>query len=86
MKELWSERCRGLTPYIPGEQPKDGGHYIKLNTNENPYPPSPMAVKAIREAAGDGSLRLYPDPTCTQLRRAIAQSKDVRPEQVDLGT
>lgn len=85
MKELWSRRCRGLTPYTPGEQPKDGGRYIKLNTNENPYPPSPAAVKAIREAAADGSLRLYPDPTCAQLRQVIAQSLDVKPEQVFVG-
>ncbi len=83
MKELWSKRCRELTPYTPGEQPKDR-KFIKLNTNENPYPPSPMAVKAIKEAV-DASLRLYPDPACTQLREAIAQCLDVEADQVFVG-
>lgn len=84
MKELWSRHCRELVPYTPGEQPKDR-HFIKLNTNENPYPPSPLAVKAIREALGDGALRLYPDPSCTVLRQAIAQELGVDPEQVFVG-
>ncbi len=79
MKELWSKRCRSLTPYTPGEQPK-GRPFIKLNTNENPYPPSPMALQAIREAAGE-TLRLYPDPECTDLREALG----VRAEQVFVG-
>ena len=76
MKELWSKRCRSLTPYTPGEQPK-GRPFIKLNTNENPYPPSPMALQAIREAAGE-TLRLYPDPECTDLREALGQALGVR--------
>ena len=50
MKEFWSSRIRGLTPYTPGEQPRER-KFIKLNTNENPYPPSPMALSAIRAAA-----------------------------------
>lgn len=83
MKELWSKRCRSLTPYTPGEQPK-GRTFIKLNTNENPYPPSPMALQAIKEAAGE-TLRLYPDPECTDLREAIGQSLGVRAEQVFVG-
>ena len=49
-----------MAGYVPGEQPRDGG-FIKLNTNENPYPPSPRVAEAIR-AALDGRLRLYPDP------------------------
>ena len=56
MKEFWSSRIRGLTPYTPGEQPRER-KFIKLNTNENPYPPSPMALSAIR-AAADEPLRL----------------------------
>jgi histidinol-phosphate aminotransferase len=82
MKELWSKRCRALTPYVAGEQPK-AGKWIKLNTNENPYPPSPMALRAIKEAMED--LRLYPDPTCTKVREAVGQSLGVKPEQVFVG-
>lgn len=60
-----------MTPYTPGEQPKEAG-LIKLNTNENPYPPSPRVADALREAASD-ALRLYPDPMAVELRRAIAE-------------
>ncbi|MEA4955636.1 MAG: histidinol-phosphate transaminase [Pseudoflavonifractor sp.] len=83
MNELWSRRCRDLIPYVPGEQPK-GQTFIKLNTNENPYPPSPMAIKAIKEAMGE-NLRLYPDPECTELRDAIAMALDVKAEQIFVG-
>ena len=83
MKEFWSGRIRGLTPYTPGEQPKDR-QFIKLNTNENPYPPSPRALEAIRAAAGEG-LRLYPDPEGAALRRALAELHGLRPEQVFVG-
>jgi len=82
MKELWSKRCRSLVPYVPGEQPRDR-QFIKLNTNENPYPPSPAAVAAIAKEAA--SLRLYPDPTCAALRRALAEDLGVSPEQVFVG-
>ena len=82
MKELWSKRCRELTPYVPGEQPR-GRKFIKLNTNENPYPPSQMTLRAIQEAAAD--LRLYPDPTCLALRETLAQDQGVRPEQIFVG-
>ena len=78
-----SEKAKNLVPYVPGEQPKDG-KYIKLNTNENPYPPSPKAVEAIKEAA-DSRLRLYPDPECVALRQACATNWDVKPEQVFVG-
>ena len=53
MKKFWSKRIRDMVPYVPGEQPKDR-KFIKLNTNENPYPPSPKALEAIRAAVGDG--------------------------------
>lgn len=82
MKELWSKRCRELTPYVPGEQPQ-GQKFIKLNTNENPYPPSPKALQAIREAMAD--LRLYPDPACLALREAVAQDLGVKSDQVFAG-
>lgn len=83
MRELWSQLARSITPYVPGEQPKEGA-FIKLNTNENPYPPSPKAVEAIRAAAGD-ALRLYPDPDCTALRQSIAALHGLEPEQVFVG-
>lgn len=80
MKKHWSQRIRDMVPYVPGEQPRDR-QFIKLNTNENPYPPSPKALEALRAAAGD-SLRLYPDPECTELRAAIAAAHGLSPEQV----
>lgn len=66
----WSKRVAGLEPYTPGEQPRDR-RYIKLNTNESPYPPSPKVLEAIRSTAHE-DLRLYPDPTCLALRNTIA--------------
>lgn len=83
MSVYWNERTRGLSPYVPGEQPRER-KYIKLNTNENPYPPSPATLAAIREAAAD-SLRLYPDPTALELRKAIAARYGTRPERVFVG-
>ena len=83
MKKHWSQRIRDMVPYVPGEQPKDRV-FIKLNTNENPYPPSPKALEALREAADD-RLRLYPDPECAQLRAAIAAAHGLSPEQVFAG-
>ena len=74
MSRYWSELVRGLTPYVPGEQPKIA-NLVKLNTNENPYPPSPRAVAAMQEELGsDGAtLRLYPDPNGDRLKHAVAQ-------------
>ena len=83
MKEFWSRRIQNITPYTPGEQPKDR-QFIKLNTNECPYPPSPRVIEAIREAA-DGRLRLYPDPECRELRSAIAKREGLKLEQVFCG-
>ena len=82
-KRYWSSRIRELVPYTPGEQPKDRV-FVKLNTNENPYPPSPRALEAIRDACGEG-LRLYPDPEASGLRRAIAAYHGLSPEQVFCG-
>ena len=83
MSRYWSELTRRLEPYIPGEQPKDK-KYIKLNTNENPYPPSPRAVEAIKRAADD-SLRLYPDPNCDDLRAEVARYYGIDRSQVFMG-
>lgn len=83
MNKFWSGRIRDVVPYTPGEQPRDR-QFIKLNTNECPYPPSPRAVEAIRAVAGE-SLRLYPDPECTQLRSAIARREGLDVDQVFCG-
>ena len=83
MKEFWSKRARDLVPYTPGEQPRQR-NWIKLNTNENPYPPSQKALAAIRAAAGE-TLRLYPDPECASLREALASTFDLKPAQVFVG-
>lgn len=72
-----------LVPYVPGEQPKMA-NLVKLNTNENPYPPSPRVVTAIQQAAQQG-LQLYPDPDSSALREAIARHLDLIPQQVFLG-
>ena len=82
-QKFWSGRIRNLTPYVPGEHPQ-GRVFIKLNTNENPYPPSPHVLSAIRSAT-DERLRLYPDPEAAQLRQAIASFHGVTPEQVFCG-
>ena len=71
-----------LIPYTPGEQPRDM-EYIKLNTNESPFPPLPEVMEAARKAAGEGNL--YPDPRCMDLREAIAEALDVTPEEVTVG-
>lgn len=83
MKEYWSDRIRSLTPYTPGEQPKDR-QFIKLNTNENPYPPAPAALEAIKQGA-DASLRLYPDPEASALRRALATRYGVAENRIFVG-
>ena len=83
MSLYWNTRTKQLSPYVPGEQPKDQ-KFIKLNTNENPYPPSPSVIEAVKNAAGE-SLRLYPDPECLKLRGAVAARYGVKPEQVFAG-
>ncbi len=83
MSVYWNGRTAALSPYIPGEQPRDR-KYIKLNTNESPYPPSPATLAAIAGAAND-SLRLYPDPTALGLRESIAERYGVGIEQVFVG-
>ena len=83
MSRYWSELARGLSPYVPGEQPQIPG-LVKLNTNESPFGPSPTAIEAVRSAAAD-SLRLYPDPRSTRLREALADYHRVEPDQVFVG-
>ncbi len=79
----WSPRIAGLVPYVPGEQPKIAD-LVKLNTNENPYPASPRAVRAIQQAATDG-LQLYPDPDATALRAAVAARYGIAADEVFVG-
>jgi histidinol-phosphate aminotransferase len=74
---------RRLKPYVPGEQPKIPG-LIKLNTNENPYPPSPKVLAAIK-AATDGRLRLYPDASAQELREKLARHHGCAPENIIVG-
>lgn len=83
MSRFWSKLVHQLTPYTPGEQPTHA-RLVKLNTNENPYPPAPAVLDAIR-AATDAQLRLYPDPESTQARAAIARYFQLEPSQVFLG-
>ena len=83
MSRFWSDVVKGLTPYVPGEQPKLA-KLVKLNTNENPYGPSPRALEAIR-AATDDTLKLYPDPNAEQLKRAIAAVHGVNAGNVFVG-
>ncbi|MCR2807833.1 histidinol-phosphate transaminase [Paenibacillus soyae] len=83
MSKFWSPLAGSLEPYVPGEQPKDKT-YIKLNTNENPYPPSPKALEAIA-AAADADLRLYPDPTCDALIQEVARCYGLSPKQIFVG-
>src|SRR5689334_6771278 len=82
-KKLIRPLVRELHAYVPGEQPKIKG-LIKLNTNENPYPPSPRVLRAVR-AAVDGRLRLYPNPTAERLREKLARLHRCRPENIIVG-
>ncbi len=76
----FAKRLGQLTPYVPGEQPKGGG-LIKLNTNENPYPPSPKVRELLRSYNAE-ELRLYPDPRSGKLREAIAEAEGLDPANV----
>ncbi|WP_336148875.1 histidinol-phosphate transaminase [Acinetobacter ursingii] len=83
---FWSPEVRELEPYTPGEQPKIQ-NLLKLNTNENPYPPSPKVVQAVQAVLAHqaDALRLYPDPDASQLKQAIATQQNVSIDQVFVG-
>ena len=83
MSKFWSPCIRELTPYVPGEQPHIA-NLIKLNTNENPYSPSPVVLAAI-EAETNSHLRLYPDPDASKLKQAIADYHSISPAEVFVG-
>ncbi|NCB05451.1 MAG: histidinol-phosphate transaminase [Clostridia bacterium] len=83
MSDYLLPRLQALAPYTPGEQPQDK-RYLKLNTNESPFPPSPMVLDALsREQVS--ALNLYPDPSCAALKRAIADEYGLAPENVFVG-
>lgn len=82
MSRYMSKKYSDLKPYVPGEQPRDRS-YIKLNTNESPFPPSPKAQEYATEAVK--SLQLYSDPDCTEITRKIAELYGVKPTQVLFG-
>ena len=83
MSKFWSDIVHTLTPYVPGEQPKLK-NLIKLNTNENPYPPSPKVLDALKAEAAE-TLRLYPDPNSDKLKAAIASYYGLQANQVFVG-
>ena len=83
MSVFWSSVVHSLTPYTPGEQPKLP-NLIKLNTNENPYGPSPRVIEALKAEAAH-TLRLYPDPNADRLKAAVASCYGVTPKQVFVG-
>ena len=83
MSQYWSDIVHRLTPYVPGEQPKLQ-NLVKLNTNENPYGPSPKVIAALQAEAAD-SLRLYPDPDSSRLKAAIAEYHGLQSSQVFVG-
>ncbi len=79
----WRDHLRRVEPYVPGEQPKSQ-NVVKLNTNENPYPPAPGVLAALGELSASG-LRRYPDPSCSVLVRALAERYGVGEDQVFVG-
>jgi histidinol-phosphate aminotransferase len=83
MSRFWNPLVQNLTPYIPGEQPKLD-NLVKLNTNENPYPPSPKVLSAIQAVLNE-NLRLYPDPNADALKQTIARYFSLSVQQVFVG-
>lgn len=83
MSKFWSEMAKRTKPYVPGEQVQETD-IIKLNTNENPYPPSPSVAKAIKEATNQ-DLRLYPSPTMDDLKESIANYYELQADNVFVG-
>ena len=80
MSRFFSKRHASLIPYVPGEQPRSTEKYIKLNTNESPFPPSPSAQRRVEDAKR--TLQLYSDPKCKNLTDLFAQYNGVSSEYV----
>ena len=83
MSKFWNDKVKEIEPYVPGEQPTDK-KYIKLNTNENPYPPADNVIEAMKNAVND-DLKLYPDPTCSELIEEIAKYYSLNKDEVFIG-
>ncbi|MHC1683558.1 MAG: histidinol-phosphate transaminase [Clostridiaceae bacterium] len=83
MSKFWSNRVKETQPYVYGEQPKDK-KYIKLNTNENPYPPSEKVIEKIKNLDKEG-LKLYPDPTCDILKEELSKAYNLKKNQIFIG-
>ena len=79
----WEENIRKVVPYVPGEQPKNN-NVIKLNTNENPYPPSPLVAQAIKDYDA-GLLHKYPDTAATDLIEELAKAYSLKAENIFAG-
>ncbi|MBO4459463.1 MAG: histidinol-phosphate transaminase [Clostridiales bacterium] len=84
MNKYWNNKINSIEPYVAGEQPRAGERVIKLNTNENPYPPSPMCRKAMEEFSLD-TLRLYPNTDAVMIKEAAAIAEGVAPENIFVG-
>lgn len=83
MSKYWNNTVKNIEPYVPGEQPKDK-KYVKLNTNENPYPPSRNVMEAMRNTIND-DLKLYPDPTCDDFVGELADYYNLSKDEVFVG-
>lgn len=83
MEKAWAANLRNIEPYVPGEQSKEK-NIVKINANENPYPPSPKAAEAIKNLCTD-NLRFYPDANATEFKTAIAEFYGVEPENIFIG-
>ncbi|MBP5655749.1 MAG: histidinol-phosphate transaminase [Clostridiales bacterium] len=84
MSNYWNKKINSIEPYVAGEQPAEGVRVIKLNTNENPYPPSPACQKAL-EGFDIASLRLYPNTDAMAIKEAAARAEGVAPENIFVG-
>lgn len=84
MSKYWNRKINEAEPYVAGEQPKKGQKVIKLNTNENPFPPSP-SVRAVLRSFDIDELRLYPDTNATEFIEGVAEKEGVKPSQVFAG-
>ena len=83
MDKIWKNNIRDIEPYVPGEQSKEKG-IVKINANENPYPPSPKAIEAIRNFEHQ-KLRFYPDANAAEFKKAVADFYGIKPQNVFLG-
>lgn len=83
MEKLWKKNLKDIEPYVPGEQSKEQ-NIVKINANENPYPPSPKVIEAIRNF-DSSKLRFYPDANAYEFKSAVAEYYNVEIENVFLG-